>query len=135
MSEEMAMTRQQSSILTDQELQLLASPSGKLQQSHSAIYTYRFSLELDNCCVYLSDTLEQLILMVSASPRGSALVLPDAIDDPLLVKLIELLKLREDIQIFWVGKMPGMELDFPAFEQCIDQAGLLESLNSSREKR
>lgn len=128
------MARQQSSILTAQELQLLTSPSGKLQQGHSAIYSYRLPLELDNCCVYLSDTLEQLILMVSASPRGSALVLPDAIDDPLLVKLIELLKLREDIQIFWVGKMPGMELDFPAFEQCIDQAGLLESLNSWQQR-
>ncbi len=131
----MPIIKQQSSILTDQELQLLASQSTQQQNSNFAVYSYHISLKLDNCFVYLSDTLEQLILMVSASPRGSALVLPDSIESaPFLDKLIELLNLREDIQIFWVGKMPSMEVELPSFEYCFNQASLLHNLNSWQQR-
>lgn len=130
----MPIMKQQSSILTDQELQLLASPSYRPQASNFSVYTCQLPLELDNCCVYLSDTLEQLILMLSASSRGSALVLPDSIESPLLEQLFELLNRREDIQLFWVGKMPGMELNLPAFEYCLDKASLLSSLSSWQQR-
>ena len=130
----MPINKQQSSILTEQELQLLASQFAKPQNFNFAVYSYHLPLEFDNYHVYQTDTIEELILMLSASSRGSALVLPDSIEShPFLDKLLELLKFRADIQIFWVGQMPSMELDIPAFEYCFYLAHLLHNLNSWRQ--
>ena len=130
----MPIDKQQSSILTEQELQLLASQFAKPQNFNFAVYSYHIPLEFDNYLVYQADTIEELLLMLSASSRGSALVLPDSIEShPLLEKLLELLKFRADIQIFWVGQMPSMELDIPPFEYCFYLAHLLHNLNHWRQ--
>ena len=131
----MPIDKQQSSILTEQELQLLVAQSVKPQNFNFAVYSYHLPLKFDNCFVYQAGTLEQLLLMLSASSRGSALVLPDSIEShPLLDKLLEFLKFRADIQIFWVGQMPSMALDIPAFEYCFYLAHLLHNLDNWRQR-
>ena len=131
----MPVDKQQSSILTEQELQLLALQSVKPQSFNFAVYSYHLPLKFDNCFVYQVDALEQLLLMLSASSRGSALVLPDSVEShPLLKKLLEFLKFRADIRIFWVGQMPSMALDIAAFEYCFYLPHLLHNLNSWRQR-
>ena len=127
----MPLSKQQSSILSEQELQFLASPVTPFKKCNNdfAIYSYRTKLLLPDCTVYLCDDFEQLLLLISASQRGSALVLPAFIESlPRLNRLIKFLNQRSDIQIFWLGKMPSMDVELPAFEHCLNEATLLQNI-------
>lgn len=128
----MPVNKQQSSILNEQELQFLASPvtSFKKYNNDFAVYSYQTKLLLPDNSVYLCGDFEQLLLLISASQRGSALILPDFAESfPHLNKLIKFLKQRSDIQIFWLGKMPSMDVDLPAFEHCANEVALLQNIH------
>ncbi|WP_019615144.1 hypothetical protein [Psychromonas ossibalaenae] len=115
----MPIIKQQGSILTEQELAFLATQSVQKKNNNVAVYSFQLTLEFDNYSVYPSENLEELILMITASPRGIALILPDHIEsEPLLDKLLKLLKIRADIHVFWVGRMPSMDIDLSTFEYC-----------------
>lgn len=125
----MPLIKRKSSILTAQELQFLASPSAKPQGIEFAVYSYKISITLDNCSLFNSDTLEQLLLMLSASPRGSAVILTEHCkSEAAFIKFLDLLKLRADIKIFWLGQMPGMDVELPAFEYCCNQEDLRQNI-------
>jgi len=117
--------KQQSSILSEQELQLLASHSNTSQASTFKAYSYQYRTPLANCQLNPSDSIEQLILMLGASPRGVAVVLPDTIEsEPTLNKLLKLLTRRADIRVFWLGQLPSMETNLSAFVHCINEKRL-----------
>lgn len=128
----MPVNKQQSSILNEQELQLLALPASPFNSRNKdfAIYSYQTTLSLDEGCVYLCNDFAQLLLLISASQLGSALVLPDFIESsPHLNKLLKLLHQRNDIQIFWLGKMPSMEINIPAFDHSVNEVLLLQRIH------
>lgn len=131
----MPIYHQQSSILTDPELLLLASQFSDKKHCYFAVYSFQVELELDNTFFYLSDTLDHLILILSASQRGSALILPEHVKShALLDALLELLNFRADIQIFWIGEMPSMDIALPRFEHCQDQLDLLTKINEWQQR-
>ncbi len=68
----MPLINQQSSILSEQELQLLASHSNEKTDTTHQIYSYQYHLKLTNCQLNISNSIEQIILMLSAIPRGIA---------------------------------------------------------------
>lgn len=121
----MPIIKQQSSILSEQELQLLASHSTEAQNSNFKIYSYQCKIQLPHYPLHLSDSIEQLILMLSASPRGNAVILPDSIElEPAFNKLLAVLARRADISVFWLGKLPSMETNLSVFVHCIDEQRL-----------
>lgn len=121
---------QQSSILSEQELQLLASDSNKNQQTTFKIYSYQYQIKLVDCQLHLLNAIEQLILMLSASPRGVAVLLPAKIEsEPTLDKLVNLLTHRADIRVFWLGQLPSMETNLPVFVHCADEHHLHNNIN------
>ncbi|WP_022940052.1 hypothetical protein [Psychromonas hadalis] len=125
----MPIIKQQSSILTEQELQLLASDSTSKVSNAFTLYSYQYQVELPHCQLRLSYTLEQLILMLSASPRGVAVILPNSIEsEPTLDKLINLLNQRSDIRVFWLGQLPSMETNLTVFIHCRDETDLKNNI-------
>lgn len=125
----MQVIKHQSSILSDQELQLLVSDLNENQQTNYKIYSYRYHGSLTNCQLLLSDSIEQLILMLSASPRGSAVLLPENVESEVLLnKLLALLFIRADIYVFWLGKLPSMETNLTDFIHCQDESLLKHNI-------
>lgn len=121
----MPVINQQSSILSEQELQLLTSYSNQPQQTMFTVYSYQYNQPLPECRINSSNSLEQLILMLTASPHGVAVLLTDGIElEPALAKLISLLTHRADIRVFWLGSLPSMDTNLPVFIHCIDEAHL-----------
>ncbi|MCW8995459.1 MAG: hypothetical protein OQK77_06565 [Psychromonas sp.] len=126
----MATSKQQSSILTEQELQLLASLSTKPQHIDFSVYSFYLPVKLENFSIYLCDFIEELLIMLSASPCGSVLILPGTIESPSqLKKLRKLLNIRKDIQTFWVGKEPDVAVKLPNLEYCPNQISLQNKIN------
>lgn len=125
------MINQQSSILSEQELQLLALHESATQHTGYQIYSYKCKINLVNCALHLSDSIEQLILMLTASPRGIAVILSSDIEAELhFDKLVTLLTYRADIRVFWLGQLPSMETDLLAFVHCIDKSHLKTDIAS-----
>ena len=121
----MPVINQQSSILSEQELQLLASHSNEKQNATFKVYSYQCHITLRDCKLQLSHSIEQLIVMLRASPRGVAVLLPDTIEsNPSLDKLVYLLTRRADIRVFWLGALPSMETNLPVFVHCKDEPNL-----------
>ncbi|WP_354625785.1 hypothetical protein [Psychromonas sp. MME2] len=125
----MANTNFNSAILDQQELTLLTSPINTQQTIKLSVYTYKVHINHDNYHINFTNTIEELILLLSASPRLSVLVLPDNITThPLLNKLTTLLKMRQDIPIFWLGKMPSMDFELDFFIHCQNSEQLHDQL-------
>lgn len=125
----MPIITQQSSILTEQELRLLASNSTSKINDTCALYSYQHQVELPRYQLRLSNTLEELILMLSISSRGVAVILSNGIEkNPILDKLITLLNQRADIRVFWLGQLPSMETDLTVFIHCRDETDLKNNL-------
>jgi len=121
----MPIINQQSSILSEQELQLLASCSTESQRTIFTVYSYQYRVAVAECRLSLSSSIEQLILMLSASPHGVAVLLVDGIEhEPALGKLVSLLTHRADIRVFWLGQLPSMETNLPVFIHCVDESRL-----------
>ena len=124
---------QQSSILSEQELHLLASHSPAEKNSSLRVYSYKYKVTLDDCIISYSKDIDQLVLMLKTSPRGVAVILPKQIESAPpaeLEKLISLLTLRTDIRAFWLGKLPSMETNLPIFVHCANEKLLLENIMS-----
>lgn len=122
---------QQSSILNEQELALLVSQSLGENSNKFSVFSYKTALKNNHYDISVVYTLDQLILLLSASPRGSAVILPDYCEsDSLIEKLIKLLQVRQDIQILWLGKMPSMDFELPIFIHCKNNDALFEELNN-----
>lgn len=122
---------QQSSILNEQELALLVSQSSNEHSNKFSIFSYKTPLKNSTYDISVVHTLDQLILLLSASARGSVVILPDDCEsDPLIDKLIKLLKVRQDIQILWLGKMPSMDFELPIFIHCLSTSNLFYELNN-----
>jgi hypothetical protein len=125
----MSVINQQSSILSEQELQLLAFDSNQPQQTIFTVYSYQYNQAIPECRINSSNSLEQLILMLTASPHGVAVLLADDIElEPGLAKLISLLTHRADIRVFWLGALPSMDTNLPDFIHCIDEWHLVTNV-------
>lgn len=121
----------QSSILNEQELALLVSQAPNDHGNKFSIFSYKTPLKNDHYDISVVHTLDQLILLLSASPRGSVVILPEHCElDSLINKLILLLKVRQDIQILWLGKMPSMDLELPIFTHCLTCKDLYNELDN-----
>ncbi|WP_409439417.1 hypothetical protein [Psychromonas sp. GE-S-Ul-11] len=108
---------QQSSILSEQELHLLLSSE---QTGYGGIFPLYSLIAVANIDIKqkISD-LSTLILQLSSSPLGSAVILNNSIESHVQCdSLIQLLKEREDLQIFWLGELPSMAIDLPSFDHC-----------------
>lgn len=127
------MREQQSSILSEQELHLLASQSQQQVQNKLRVYSYQYKAIRYKGPLYLAYSIDQLVFMLNTSQRGVTLVLPDSIEsEPTteLNKLITLLTHRNDILVFWVGKMPSMDTDIPVFIHCSNELSLQENIDN-----
>jgi len=127
------MREQQSSILSEQELHLLASQSQQQVQNALRVYSYQYKAIRYKGPLYLAYSIEQLVFMLNTSQRGVTLVLPDSIEsEPTteLNKLITLLTHRNDILVFWVGQMPSMDTDIPVFIHCSNEQLLQENIEN-----
>ncbi|GLS91143.1 hypothetical protein GCM10007916_22120 [Psychromonas marina] len=123
---------EQSSILSEQELQMLASASHQQQYNTLRIYSYNRKIKLDDNPLYFSYSIEQLIFMLKISPRGGALILPASIElDSKTDRdtLINLLTHRTDIRVFWLGPLPSMDTNLPIFVHCADEQELYENIS------
>ncbi len=130
------------SLLDPQELELLAFNSQPLASERRIIdnefpiYTLDSHGPLTQHPHISSSDISQLIVMLTASPKGSAVILPFQVEqDPSLDKLTELLNHRADIKVFWLGRMPGMEFDVPAFEVSTSPDDLAHRLARWQQKR
>ncbi|WP_413693332.1 hypothetical protein [Psychromonas sp. KJ10-2] len=118
---------QQSSILSEQELHLLLSSE---QTGYKGIFPlYSLNAE-DNFDVtqQISD-LSALTLQLNSSPLGSAVILNNSIESHSQCdSLIQLLKEREDLKIFWLGELPSMAIDLPTFDYCQSRLQLQQAV-------
>jgi hypothetical protein len=129
----MSAREQQSSILSEQELHLLASQPYQKVQSPFRIYSYKHKAKFNENPLYIAYSIEQLIFMLDTSPLGVVLVLPDSIESESVLelnKLIALLTQRNDILVFWLGRMPSMDTDIPAFIHCTDEHLLHQNIDT-----
>ena len=77
---------------------------------------------------FVSD-VETLTLLLSTCPLGSGVILTELIEQsPHCSSLLQLLKQRDDILIFWVGKLPSMAIDIPHFDYCEENEKLVENV-------
>lgn len=123
----MPMMEKQSSILSEQELLLLASNSEQANKNKFRVYSYQQAVDIAHCELHLADSIEQLILMLRVSPLGIAVILPSYIESELLPaskqlfeELIALLAHRADIRVFWLGEIPSMDNNLSIFVHCHD---------------
>jgi len=123
---------QQSSILSEQELHLLASHTTPQQQNSFRVYSYQHSIPLVGSTLHLAYSLEQLIIMLRASPRGIALILPSCIlssePEQRFTELLTLLSHRADIGVFWLGPLPNIPTNRATFIHCIDDVQLQQKI-------
>ena len=127
----MPIINQQSSILSEQELQLLSSHENQHNHTAFIVYSYQYKISLAGCKLILSHTIESLNLMLTAAPRGVAVILPREIEsEPDFHQLVTLLTRRADICIFWLGQLPSMETNLLAFTHCINKSDLITNVTS-----
>jgi len=132
------MMEQQSSILSEQELHLLASqtslPTHTTPHQYNSfhVYSYQQHINLIDSTLQVADSVDQLIIMLRASPRGIAVILPCKIQsaqpDSRFVDLLDLLSHRADMRVFWLGPLPSMETDLVTFIHCQDEFQLQQQL-------
>ncbi|PKF62170.1 hypothetical protein CW745_07170 [Psychromonas sp. psych-6C06] len=125
------MLEQQSSILSEQELQLLASYSRKNNYSRCKVYSYKNTYRSITNELQVANNIEQLIFMLRSSPRGIALIVPDSIEsEPAsdIEELVTLLTHRADIRVLWLGSLPSMETNISSFVHCSDEENLKENI-------
>jgi len=110
---------QHSSVLNEQELQLLVSAEKPKYSTLFPLYSmveYRTFVEL-NCNTIID--IAAIVLQLSASPLGSGVILTNAIEASVhSERLLKVLKKRADIKVFWVGSLPSMAFDLPSFTYC-----------------
>lgn len=121
----MPIMEQQSSILSEQELLLLASNSKQNQHNNFRVYSYQLQVEIAHCRLQVADSIEQLILMLRTSPIGIAVILPSHIESALestqlFDELITIFSQRADIRVFWLGEIPSMQSNLSIFVHCHD---------------
>ncbi|MGJ8580958.1 MAG: hypothetical protein ACSHWR_01450 [Psychromonas sp.] len=108
---------QQSSILSEQELQLLLSSDETDYQGIFPLYALINVADIE-IKQHIPD-LSSLTLQLSSSPLGSAVILNNSIESHAQChSLIQLLHDREDLTIFWLGELPSMAIDLPTFDYC-----------------
>lgn len=126
---------QQSSILSEQELHLLASHPQQALQSHFRVYSYQTQPHLADCEMHVAHSIEQLMFMLSASPLGIALILPDNIvaeDEPQsqhhLSALLTLLHHRADIRVFLFGRRAPLQNKLSSYVHCHNDHALQQKI-------
>lgn len=122
----------QSSILSAQELHLLASHSDQTQHNTFRVYSYQHPITIKHAELHLADSIEALLLMLRGCPLGIAVILPSDIESqpkPLLDELITLFKQRADIRVFWLGELPSMQTNLPVFVHCHDACCLHDKIS------
>ncbi|RJG40262.1 hypothetical protein [Motilimonas pumila] len=126
---------QQSSILSEQELALLTADP-KPKDLNFAVYSYCPDLALQHITSHDYYDLATLLPALATSPRGIAVILSDRVSQqPLTDDLLQLLQKRKDINLFWYGEMPDMNLDIPAFTYCQSLASLENQLQAWQTRR
>lgn len=118
---------QQSTILSEQELALLMSEQELNQQGAFPLYSvidvgreFRYQLVKE---------ITNLILHLETCPPGSAVILSEAIESSNLSSpLLAIIQERLDIKVFWLGKLPSMEIDIPIFIHCANKQQLIDSV-------
>jgi len=129
---------QQSSILSEQELHLLASHATPQQANRFRVYSYLHSdlhdINFVGSTLHIAYSIEQLIVMLRTSPRGIAVILPSTIQasaEPkqCFTELVSLLAQRADIGVFWLGPPSSIETNLVTVTHCADVTQLQQQVN------
>ena len=125
---------QHSSILSEEELDLL---SGVEEPQHNAIFPLHSFGKIDPFIDFECKTIqcvEELSLLLSASPLGSGVILTEPIQHSAHIDaLLTLLKQRPDIHVFWFGELPSMDVELCFFVYCKDLSHLKAQIEHWKE--
>lgn len=116
--------KQQSALLSQQELKLLVSEESATNSAN--IFPIYSSVRLGTEWDYIyCDQLSSLVLWLETSPSGVVLILASSMEqEHEATELLSILKERADIKIFWLGELPSMEFDLPVFTHCVNRSQL-----------
>lgn len=111
----------QSTLLNEQELQLLASVEAPLHNTLYPLYSMVECKKLLSLGCNIINDIAVLTLQLTASTLGSAVIISENIESSEhAISLLIMLKKRPDITVFWLGKLPSMSFDLPRFIYCVD---------------
>ncbi|WP_160061854.1 hypothetical protein [Psychromonas sp. L1A2] len=120
---------QQSALLSEQELQLLLNDKQTQESSVFPLYSMIENAVFVDITYHTIPDVETLTLLLSTCPLGSGVILTELIEQsPHCHSLLQLLKERADIHIFWLGELPSMAIDLPHFDYCQEDEKLIESV-------
>lgn len=129
------LVQQQSSILSEQELALLTAEP-KPKDLNFAVYSYCPNISVQHLSSHDFYDLATLLPALATSARGIALILSDRCSEQALIDdVLQLLQKRKDINLFWFGEMPSMDLDIPAFTYCQTISVLESQLQAWQNRR
>jgi hypothetical protein len=121
--------RQQSALLSEQELQLLLNDEQTQNETVFPLYSISGTPSFVDIDYQVVTDVETLTLLLSTCPLGSGVILTEIIEQsPHCHALLQLLKERADIEIFWLGDLPSMAIDLPHFDYCEYNERLIESI-------
>lgn len=120
---------QQSALLSEQELQLLLNDKQTQEKSVFPLYSMSENPIFVDINYHTIPDVDTLTLLLSTCPLGSGVILTELIEQsPHCHSLLQLLKERADIHIFWLGELPSMAIDLPHFDYCQEDEKLIESV-------